>query len=220
MPKRLALKPTKIIIVDDHHLFSNAVNVLIKGFKNFEVIKILGNGKEMVSYFENQGEVPEIMLMDIKMPLMDGIEATKWLRKHKPDVRVLALSMEAEENTVVKMLRAGAKGYLLKDIDPEVLEHSLNEVHKNGFYYTENVTNSLLKSKDPSNNIDAIFLKERELEFLKLACTEYTYREIAERMFLSPKTVENYREALFEKLNARSRIGLVLYAIKHEIVVL
>lgn len=220
MPKRLAVDPTKIIIVDDHHLFSNAVNVLIQGFENFKVLTTLGNGKEMVSYFENGGDEPEIILMDIKMPLMNGIEATEWLKKNKPEIKVLALSMEADETTVVKMLRAGAKGYLLKDIDPEVLEHSLNEVHKNGFYYTENVANSLLKSKDFSNNGDVVHLKERELEFLKLACTEFTYREIAERMFLSPKTVENYREALFEKLNARTRIGLVLYAIKHEIVVL
>ena len=220
MPKSIDVNSVKIIIVDDHHLFSNAVNVLIKGFKNFEVIATLGNGKEMISYFQNGGEVPEIILMDIKMPLMNGIEATEWLRKNKPEIKVLALSMEGDESTVVKMLRAGAKGYLLKDIDPEILEHSLNEVHKNGFYYTENVTNSLLKSKEISDGAEPLHLKERELEFLKLTCTEYTYKEIAERMFLSPKTVENYRESLFEKLNARTRIGLVLYAIKNEIVVL
>lgn len=214
------MKSTQIIIVDDHVLFSNALKTLIHSFDDFKVIGVFGNGKEVISYFEQGGKAPEIILMDIKMPIMDGIKTTAWLKKNRPDIKVLGLSMEAEETTVVKMLRAGAKGYLLKDIDPEILKHSLNEVHKNGFYYTENVANSLLKSNDSSSASGKVFLKERELEFLKLACTELTYREIAERMFLSPKTVENYREALFEKLNAKTRIGLVLYAIKHEIVVL
>jgi DNA-binding NarL/FixJ family response regulator len=120
------------------------------------------------------------------------------------------------------MLRAGANGYLLKVIQPALLEHALKEVYTNGFYYTENVSNTLMNSLNSSNgnNDREIILKEKELEFLKLACTEMTYKQIADDMFLSPKTIENYREALFSKLNVKTRIGLVLYAIREKIVIL
>ncbi len=209
-----------IIIVDDHLLFSQALNGLVSNFEEFNVIAVLGNGKELVNYFLEEKPKPQIVLMDIQMPIMNGIEATQWLKEHHPEIKVLALSMECEEETILKMLRGGAKGYLLKDIHPSILQHALKEVHSNGFYYTENVANTLLNSINKKENPNAIKLKERELEFLKLACTERTYREIADVMCLSPKTVENYREALFEKLEARTRIGLVLYAIKEKIVIL
>lgn len=209
-----------LIIVDDHLLFSQALNGLVSNFEEFNVITVLGNGKELVNYFLQEKPKPQIVLMDIQMPIMNGIEATQWLKENHPEIKVLALSMECEEETILKMLRAGAKGYLLKDIHPSILKHALNEVNSNGFYYTENVANTLLNSINKKENPNAIKLKERELEFLKLACTERTYREIADVMCLSPKTVENYREALFEKLEARTRIGLVLYAIKEKIVIL
>ena len=151
---------------------------------------------------------------------MNGIEATQWLKDNQPSIKVLALSMECDEVTILQMLRAGAKGYLLKDIHPKILHHALLEVYNNGFYYTENVTSTLLNSAGLPNTKLSINLKERELEFLKLACSERTYKEIAEVMCLSPKTVENYREALFEKVNAKTRIGLVLFAIKEKIVIL
>ncbi len=209
-----------IIIVDDHVLFSQALNGLVSNFDEFNVVTVLNNGKELVDYFSKENKQPQIVLMDIKMPIMNGIEATQWLKDNKPEIKVLALSMEADEDTILKMLRAGAKGYLLKDIHPSVLQHALKEVDASGFYYTENVTNTLLNSINNKEKSIAIQLKDRELEFLKLACTERTYREIAEIMFLSPKTVDNYREALFEKLGAKTRIGLVLYAIKEKIVIL
>lgn len=209
-----------VIIVDDHVLFSQALKGLVGNFSKFNIVTVLNNGKELVDYFSNENKLPEIVLMDIQMPIMNGIEATQWLKKNKPEIKVLALSMEAEEETILKMLRAGAKGYLLKDIHPSVLQHALNEVHISGFYYTENVTNTLLNSITKKEAPLKVKLKERELEFLKLTCSEMTYKQIAEKMFLSPKTIENYREALFEKLEAKTRIGLVLYAIKEKIVVL
>ncbi|WP_456379469.1 response regulator [Lutibacter sp.] len=209
-----------IIIVDDHLLFSQALKGLVSNFKEFNVLTILNNGKEIIDYFSEENKQPQVVLMDIQMPIVNGIEATQWLKENKPEIKVLALSMEAEEETILKMLRAGAKGYLLKDIHPSILQHALKEVHLSGFYYTENVANTLLSSIDKKENPTAIKLKERELEFLKLVCSEMTYKQIAERMFLSPKTIENYREALFEKLEAKTRIGLVLYAIKEKIVIL
>jgi DNA-binding NarL/FixJ family response regulator len=180
----------------------------------------LNDGAEVVDYFKANNPKPDIILMDIQMPIMNGIEATNWLKNNEPTIKVLALSMECEEATILAMLRAGAKGYLLKDINPSVLKHAIKELYSNGFYYTENVTNTLLNANDNGYIKSGVVLKDRELEFLKLTCTELTYKQIAEKMFLSPKTVENYREALFEKLDAKTRIGLVLYAIKHKIVIL
>lgn len=212
------MKKINIVIVDDHMLFSQALFGLVSNYEEFNVIKVLNNGKELVAYFSENNTTPDVVLMDIKMPEMNGIEATHWLKDNKPSVKVLALSMECDEVTILQMLRAGAKGYLLKDIHPKILHHAISEVYKNGFYYTENVTNTLLNSVSINEKKSTINLKERELEFLKLACSERTYKDIADEMCLSPKTVENYREALFEKLNAKTRIGLVLYAIKEKIV--
>ncbi len=209
-----------IIIVDDHMLFSQALNSLVSKFEEFNVIKVLNDGAEVVDYFKNNNPTPDVILMDIQMPIMNGIEATNWLKNNRPAMKVIALSMECEEETILAMLRAGAKGYLLKDIHPSVLKHAINEAHTNGFYYTENVTSTLLNANTMGLNKSNIVLKDRELEFLKLTCSELTYKQIAEKMFLSPKTVENYREALFEKLEAKTRIGLVLYAIKQKIVIL
>lgn len=214
------MKKIDIIIVDDHLLFSQALNGLVSNFVEFNVIAVLGNGKELINYLNQKNQPPEIVLMDIQMPIMNGIEATQLLKEKFPKIKVLALSMECEEETILKMLHAGAKGYLLKDIHPSILKHALNEVNSNGFYYTENVASTLLNSIHKKETAKNIFLKDRELEFLKLACTERTYREIAEVMCLSPKTIENYRESLFEKLEAKTRIGLVLYAIKEKIIIL
>lgn len=209
-----------VIIVDDHMLFSQALNSLVSKFEEFNVIKVLNDGAELVDYFKNNKPKPDVVLMDIQMPIMNGIETTNWLKNNKPEIKVIALSMECEEETILAMLRAGAKGYLLKDIHPKVLKHALCEVHSSGFYYTENVTSTLLNAHNSGDNGLRIILKDRELEFLKLACSELTYKQIAEKMCLSPKTVENYRESLFEKVNAKTRIGLVLYAIKEKIVIL
>lgn len=214
------MKKIDIIIVDDHVLFSQALNSLVSKIDEFNVLTVLNDGAEVIDYFKNGNQKPDVILMDIQMPLTNGIEATNWLKINEPSIKVLALSMECEESTILAMLRAGAKGYLLKDIHPSVLKHAIMEVHSKGFYYTENVTSTLLKSHQDNTLTSNIVLKERELEFLKLTCSEMTYKQIAEKMFLSPKTVENYREALFEKLEAKTRIGLVLYAIKQKIVVL
>lgn len=126
------------------------------------------------------------------------------------------LTMEDDENTVIKMLRNGANGYLLKDTDPDSLELALNETLTYGSYFTDRVSNLLNKSN--GENFDYIDLREHEITFLKLACTEMTYKEIAEVMNLSPKTIDGYRHDLFTKLNVKNRVGLVLYAMKHNFI--
>ena len=216
------MKKIDIIIVDDHLLFAEALSGLISDFEDFNVLAVLANGEELVTYFSLENKHPDVVLMDIQMPIMNGFEATRWLKTHQPQIKVLGLSMECEESTILKMLRAGANGYMLKVIQPSLLEHALKEVYTNGFYYTENVANTLINSLNSNNENDhrEIILKEKELDFLKLTCTEMTYKQIADEMYLSPKTIENYREALFSKLNVKTRIGLVLYAIKEKIVTL
>lgn len=205
----------KIIIVDDHMLFSQALKGLIEDNKKFKVIAQLGNGKELQDFCTTCKEAPNIILMDVQMPIVNGIEATQWLKENHPEIKVLALTMEDDELTILKMIRAGAKGYLLKDIHPSVLHDAIKETYKKGFYYTEQVSDTLLHAHEievkPLNKID---LKDRELELLGYAAQELTYKQIAEKMFLSPKTIDGYREKLFVKLDVKSRIGLVLYAIK------
>ena len=205
----------RVAVVDDHTLLSEAIAGLVRQFPDFEVVAVCKNGKELLNYLKNSKKHPNIVLMDVNMPVMNGIETTLALSKDFPEVKVIALSIEEDEQIILKMIRAGAKGYLLKDTQKEVLKQALIDVEKVGFYHS-NTVKKILKSAE-NNPKKEIVLKEREIEFLKLACTEMTYKEIADIMCLSPKTVEGYREALFQKLNVKNRTGLVLYAIKNNI---
>ncbi|WP_459211253.1 response regulator [Aquimarina rhabdastrellae] len=205
-----------VVIVEDHVLLSQAIGGLVAGFAKFKVLYLCKNGQELLTKFKNPKNIPDIVLMDINMPIMNGIETTLYLKEHYPQVNVLALSVEEDDKTILKMLKAGAKGYLLKDTEKSILENALIEVQETGFYHTKDVTNLLLGSLNASHK-SSVHLKEREIEFIKHACTEKTYKEIASEMCLSPKTIEGYRDVLFEKLNIRNRTGLVVYAIKNKI---
>lgn len=202
----------KIVIVDDHTLLSQAISGLVNSFENFEVLYTCKNGQELLDNLRFENKRPDIILMDVNMPIMDGIETTKHLKELFPDILVLALSVEEDDHTILKMIRAGAKGYLLKDTEKRVLEDALNELALNGYYHTNTVSQLLVKSLD-GNNKDQ--LRDREIEFIKYACTEMTYNEIADLMFLSPKTVQGYRDSVFSKLNLKNRTGLVIYALKN-----
>ena len=205
-----------VVVVDDHNLLSQAIGGLVEGFNDFAVLYTCKNGQELIDQLQDPKKVPDIVLMDVNMPILNGIETTEHLYKEFPDVKVLALSIEEDEKTILKMLRAGAKGYLMKDVKKVELEKALIEVMEKGFYHTNTVTKVLVDSLSDKDD-GHVVLKEREIEFIKYACTEKTYREIAEEMFLSPKTVEGYRDSIFEKLNLRNRTGLVIYAIKNKI---
>ena len=211
------MKKYTVVIVDDHTLLSQAIQTMVNTFENFQVLYTCKNGKELMDNFENQNlELPNIVLMDINMPIMNGIETTEYITKNHPNTNVIALSVEDDDTTVLQMLKAGAVGYLLKDTEKQVLEQALIETAQNGFYHTKEVTQLLMKSV--TGNIDnQIDLKPREIEFLKLACSELTYKEVADKMCLSPKTIDNYRNDLFIKLNVKNRVGLVMYAIKNKI---
>jgi DNA-binding NarL/FixJ family response regulator len=206
-----------VVIVDDHTLLSQAIAAMVNTFNKFKVLYTCKNGQELVDKFSSSPEfIPDVVLMDINMPIMNGIETTEWISKNHNEVHVMALSVEDEDATILKMLKVGAIGYLLKDTEKVVLEKALVEIAENGFYHTKNVTNLLMKSLSGNGEAEIKF-KEREITFMKHACSELTYKEIAEIMCLSPKTIDGYRDVLFTKLHVKNRVGLVMYAIKNKI---
>jgi len=207
-----------VVVVDDHALLSQAIGGLVDSFEQFDVLYTCMNGQELLDKLRNPKNIPDVVLMDVNMPILNGIETTTHLYQSHPQIKVLALSIEEDESVILKMLRAGAKGYLMKDVKKGELQKALLEVMEKGFHHTNTVTKVLVDSLSEKANPKSI-LKERELEFIKHACTEMTYKEIADVMFLSPKTIEGYRNAIFEKLNLRNRTGLVIYAIKNKIFV-
>ena len=212
----------KVALADDHILLRNGLAGLINSFDDYTVIFEADNGADFQKKIQ-KGNEPELVLMDINMPGMDGFATAEWLRQNYPLTKVLALSMYDNENSIIRMFKAGAKGYILKDSEPAELKTALDSIMQKGYYYSELVTGKLIHSINTSNQNGngnkTNQLNDRETEFLKLAATELTYKEIAEKMNLSPRTIDGYRDALFEKLELKSRVGLVLYAIKNGIVV-
>ncbi|AZJ33379.1 response regulator transcription factor [Tenacibaculum sp. Mcav3-52] len=207
-----------VVVVDDHTLLSQAIEGMVNTFDKFKVLYTCKNGKEVEEKFlASPKNIPDLVLVDVNMPVMNGIETTEWIVNNYPQVHVMALSVEDADGTILKMLKAGAVGYLLKDTKKEILEKALLEMMDNGFYHTRNVTTLLLDSVSGKNSRNNLAFKDNEITFMKLACSELTYKEIAEKMFLSPKTIDGYRDSLFTKLNVRNRVGLVMYAIKNKI---
>lgn len=208
------MKKYNVVIVDDHLLFAQSLKGLVDSFEEFNVLYHAINGQDLIDKLTTFSNDPHIVLMDVKMPVMNGIETTSWLKNNKSNIKVLALSMEDDEMNIIKMIKNGARGYLLKDIHPDELNIALHEVMIEGFYHTKHVSKALQKSMHHELD-DITELSGNELQFLKLACTEKTYKEIAEQMHLSPKTIDGYRDTLFKKIGIKSRTGLVIYAVKN-----
>ena len=209
----------KLALVDDHTLFRKGLISLIEIVSNeYSIAFEADNGKDLQQKINTQNQ-PDLLLLDIHMPDMDGFEVVQWLNTHYPLVKVLIVSMVQKEETIVKMLRMGVKGYLCKDVEPKELKEALHSILNKGYYYTDFITGKLVHSLqtngDDTTPKNGAVMNDREKEFLKLACSEMTYNEIASQMFLSPKTIDGYRNALFEKLNIKSRVGLALYAVRH-----
>lgn len=211
----------KVALADDHVLLRNSLALLVANL-GYAVQFECSNGKELILKLD-ENNLPDVILMDISMSEMDGFETTLWMKNHYPQVHVLALSMIDDENAIIRMLKNGAKGYVMKESDPIELKRAIDDVMTKGVHYSELVTGKLLHSvyklDEPDMGTKKLLdLSEREIEFLKLASSEKTYKEIAEDMHLSPRTIDGYRDNLFEKLNIKSRVGLVLFAIRYAIV--
>lgn len=214
--------------MDDHVLLRNGLANLIRSFGEYAVLFEARNGRDLMRQLK-PCYAPDIVLLDINMPEMDGYDTALWLKCNFPDIKIIALSMYDADNSIIRMLKNGAKGYILKDSSPAELRKALDSVIRKGFYYSEMVTGKLIHTLtcvDGSIGGEGIELtvenllglNDREVEFLKLACTELTYKEIADQMCLSPRTIDGYRDSLFEKLAVRTRVGLVLYAMKNGII--
>jgi len=213
----MSAHPISIAIVDDHTLFRSGLASLLD---EFEEIKVVFEGKNGLDLQNNLSSHPEVqlILMDINMPVMDGFAATKWVKEQHPNVNVLALSMLEDEKAIIGMLRAGANGYMLKESTPNELLLAIKTVMEKGFFVNELVSGRLLVAL--KNGDARPIFSARELTFLQHCSTEHTYKEIADLMNVSPRTVDNYRESLFAKLNIRSRTGLVVYGIKNDLIII
>jgi DNA-binding NarL/FixJ family response regulator len=204
-----------VAIVDSHLLFANVLTKFVNTFDNFRVLYCVESGDVFLYKLKNEESVPDVALLDVSVSGAAGIETMNILSANYPHLKVLAFTVDDDEDTIAKMLLAGARGCLVKDSSLSILERSLREVIEKDFYYSDKIKSILFNSLRKKEHSEVI-LKEREIEFLKQVCTEKTYKEIASEMSLSPKTIDGYREALFEKLRIKSRVGLAVYAIKNK----
>ncbi len=212
-----------IAIVDDHTMFRKGLASLITLFPGYKVLFDAANGEEFIKKL-HPSSLPDIVLLDINMPVMDGYDTANWLKIHHPSIAILALSTLDADMAIIKMIKCGAKGYILKDADLPELKLAFSEVLSKGFFYNDLVSRKVLNAvtalvDDKSTLHATIGLSNKELQFLRLCCSEKTYHEIAAEMFLSEKTIDGYRDALFRKLGISSRVGLVLYAVRNGLVI-
>jgi two-component system invasion response regulator UvrY len=214
---------TSVALVDDHTLLRNGLASVINSFAGYKVLFEADNGRRFTEML-NPDDLPELVLLDVTMPEMNGYETAAWIKTHYPQIRVLALTMIHDERSIIKMLRNGAKGYLLKDSELTELKKALDSIVSKGIYINELMYNNIVQSMnnqvmdEDSERQKAIDLTEREKEFLRWLCSDKSYKEIASAMFLSPRTIDGYRDILFDKLKVASRVGLVIFAIRNEIV--
>lgn len=209
-------------MVDDHHLLRNGLARLVDSFEGFEVIFEASNGKDFIEQLK-LNPVPDIVLLDINMPVMNGYETADWIKKNLPETRILVLSMLESDMTIIRMLNLGARGFIVKDSHPEQFRKALIQIRDLGYCMNENLSGRLAyrnlnQEPEPAPTVILPRLSEKELEFLRLSCSEMTYREIAHEMGIGHRTVDSHRDSLFQKLGVSTRVGLVLFAIRNGIV--
>jgi two-component system invasion response regulator UvrY len=210
---------TSVFLVDDHNLLRNGMAELVAQFDGYRVSGQAANGKEFLDWLE-LGANPDIIILDVQMPIMNGEQTATWLKKNRPGIKILVLTMHDDEMHIMKMIRAGVHGYILKDSEPTQLRTALDAIRDYGVYHSDLVANTLKRvalSDGSSTPAMSIHFTTRELEFIKLACTDLTYKEIASKMDCGTRTVDSYRDEVFAKIGTKSRIGLALYAIKHHL---
>lgn len=216
------MKPINLAIADDHKIFRNGLKATLEDCPDFNLIIEASNGKELIGLLADRK--PDVILMDIKMPEMDGMQTTAYIHQNFKDIKVLALSMHNEDKYIVDMMKAGASGYLLKNAEPEEIIDAILTVYNKGFYFNEHLSVTLIKqlvgpgSQNEGGGQHAVDLNDREIEVLRLVCQECSNQEIADKIFLSVRTVEGYRARLFEKTGSKNLVGLVIFAIKRGII--
>ena len=209
--------PIRIVIVDDHTLVRKSMVTMLNG-QGFDVVADYENGRDLIRDIRKL--TLDVVLLDCYMPVMDGVATAEWIKVQTPDIRVLALSVNSDDLTIIRMLRAGAKGFIPKHAEPEELTLALQAVHFTGFYNSDLIEHPMQEAMKDNQHLASqhkqMGLTEREEEFMKLACSDMTYKEIADQMIVSLRTIDGYRESVFHKLNLKSRAGLVMYAMLHQ----
>jgi DNA-binding NarL/FixJ family response regulator len=203
-------------IVDDHQLFLKSLSLMLQSFNVYDVVVEASNGKELQQKMTDKTKVPEIMLIDVNMPVMDGIATATWVGQNYRSVKMVALSQNDGDKTIIGMIKAGCCAYLLKDTHPNELEKALQEIYTRGYYNADvsNVNYRRLLQFEKA----LLSITDKEKIFLQFACSDKTYKQIAGEMGMSERTIDGYRESLFHKLNVQSRVGLALEAIRRELV--
>lgn len=199
-----------VAIADDHTILRKGVIELINSFGDFEIIIEATNGQNLIEKFEEAEILPNVCILDINMPILNGYETAKTIKERWPAIKILALSMYNNEYSIIQMLRHGAHGYILKDSDPSMLRDAIWHVHHHSYYCSELVTGKMIF--EVNNNVTPIALNQNEMNFLSMCGTDLTYKEMGEKLKISPRTIESFRDSLFYKLNVKSRASLVVFA--------
>ncbi|MCW3116297.1 MAG: DNA-binding response regulator [Chitinophagaceae bacterium] len=206
-----------LAFADDHIMLRKGLIKLILLYDCYESLFDVDNGNQVIEELRKH-KIPDILVLDVNMADKDGIETAEWVSTHYPQIKILALSMSSDETTIIKMIQAGAKGYITKNSDPEKLKEAIDSLYEKGFYLPESLSGKIFKGI--RNNLSAIneipvTLNEKERTFLHLICKGLSYQEIAEKMFLSPRTIDDYSKKLCKKLNVKNKSGLIVYAMNH-----
>ena len=214
----------KIALADDEELFRKGIYFLLQREQNFEVIFEAANGNQLIDFLTTNSNRPDIILMDLKMPLLNGVEATKLITQQFPDIKIIALTSYNTKSFIANMIEIGAASFLVKNASPKEMIFTINEVISKGFYYNENVMKVLKEVNTTLTRKYVSFEKEeltaREREVLELICNQNNTSEIAERLYISPRTVEAHRNSLLYKTGSQNIAGLVVYAIQNKIVII
>jgi two-component system, NarL family, response regulator DegU len=214
----------KLVIADDHNLFRKGIGTMIAQIPDFELIGEAANGGDLLNLLTKL--TPDLVLMDLQMPVMDGMKATEKIHERYPKIKIIIISMHEEDRYIINLLEKGVNGYLLKDSDPDEVEHAVRRVMAEGFYYSDFVskimhrkmlTKQQAATKTPLFN-SKVHISPREMEVLHLLCEGLSTQEIGEKMFVSPRTIEGHRLHLLEKTGAKNTAGLVAYTFKNDLI--
>ncbi|MCW3081300.1 response regulator transcription factor [Segetibacter sp.] len=211
----------KVAIADDHKIFRKGVILSLRHYSNIKFVLEAENGQQLLDGIRESK--PDVILMDLRMPVKDGIETTKYISIHHPNIFVLVLTMHEEEKFVVHLMENGANGYLLKSTDPVEIKKAITDVVDKGFYLNNFVNRILIKKSQNKNKAvpsldNEIEVSEREKEVLELICLEFTSQEIGEKMNISSRTVESIKERLMERFGLKNTAGLVFFAVKNNLI--
>lgn len=218
------MKSINIAIADDEQLFRKGIRFLLEREGHFNVIFEAENGQELIDFVTATEEFPDVILMDLKMPEVNGIEATKAIHKAHPDIKIIALTSYDGKAFITNMIDVGASSYLLKNTSPKMVIHTIKEVSEKGFYYDEKVLKIIHENiisssgKRIKSDLDKNLLSKREIAVLELICDQKTTSEIAEKLFISPRTVEGHRNNLLLKTQSKNVAGLVIYGIQKKLI--